>query len=156
MRSYQTPQSYWSKFVITVQWFTVPDTVPKHLKSIYDLDYVQLHTASTNFYYLRAFKFPHLYCVSYLKHLLNPPPSFPAADAKVEALVGLFLAFSAFEEAGRTAEVATKRRRLVVDPTPLRLALAVSEAGFNVGASQPSLNLTPLLPLDICFPTTPA
>ena len=60
------------------------------------------------------------------------PPPLSAADAKVGALVGLFDAFLA-EEAGRMTGADPGRRRLVVDPTPLRLALAVPETGFGVG-----------------------
>ena len=61
-----------------------------------------------------------------------PPPPLSAADAKVGALVGLFKAFLA-EEAGRMEGADPQRRRLVVDPAPLRLALAVPETGFSVG-----------------------
>ena len=45
----------------------------------------------------------------------------------------LFKAFAA-EEAGRAGGDFAQRRRLVVDPTPLRLALANPETGFSVGA----------------------
>ena len=49
------------------------------------------------------------------------------------ALVGLFRQFAA-DEAQRSGAAHLQRRRLVVDASPLRTALADNGAGFVVGA----------------------